>query len=385
VLRLSNSPAALSIVGVAWTLPQVVFLLVAGVVSDRLDRRRVMIGADILRALAVAVIGLLSVSGVLELWHIVVLVAFYGVGDAFFMPAFGAIVPDIVEKDLLVEANSVAQTVRPLALRLVGPAVGGFVVHFFSPGGAFLLDGLTFVASGICVALMHPRPSRRASGHAEPMMTEIRQGFGFVKLNAWLWGSLLAAAIGLLCFFGPVEVLVPFLVKNQMNGNAGDFGLILSVGGVGSILASLVVGRRGLPRRHVTSMYLSWGLGTIVLAFFAAATATWQGMIIGFAMGIAFSFGQIVWGTLMHRHVPSELLGRVTSVDWMVSLALTPLSFALVGPIASQIGAGATIAGAGVIGGLAVMACLLIPGVRAPEQGKGAHAVQEIEGQRLSI
>ena len=367
VLQISNSAAALSIVGVAWTLPQVAFLLVAGVVSDRIDRRAVMVAADVLRAVAIAGVGLLSIAGALELWHVVVLVALYGVGDAFFMPAFSAIVPDIVPRALLTEANSLAQTVRPMALRLFGPALGGFVVHVFSPGGAFLVDALTFVISAMCIALMRPRPMREAR-ESESVMIEIKEGFAFVRAHAWLWGTLLAASIGLLCFFGPVEVLVPFLVKNNMNGNAGDFGLILSVGGVGSILASLVIGRWGLPRREITFMYMSWSLGTFVIAFFAVARAPWQGMLAGLVMGAGFAAGQIVWGTLMHRHVPGNLLGRVSSVDWMVSMALTPVSFALVGPIVAAVGAKATIAGAGAVGGSAVLACLFIKGVRDLER-----------------
>jgi MFS family permease len=122
VYELSNAPTALSAVGVAWTLPMVLFLLLGGVVSDRLERRRVMIAADLVRGIAIGAIGALSLTGSLELWHLIVLVGIYGVGEAFFGPAFGAIVPDIVPQTLLVEANSVNQVVRPLAHRLIGPA-----------------------------------------------------------------------------------------------------------------------------------------------------------------------------------------------------------------------------------------------------------------------
>ena len=124
VLRLENAATALSLVGVAWTVPQVLFLLFAGVMSDRFERRKVLVLADVTRAIAIGGIGLLTISGSVELWHILVLVAFYGTGDALFMPAFGAIVPDIVPSNRLVEANSLDQFVRPLMLRFVGPAWG---------------------------------------------------------------------------------------------------------------------------------------------------------------------------------------------------------------------------------------------------------------------
>ncbi len=125
VYELSDAPTALSLVGLAMTVPNVVFLLIGGVVSDRFDRRRVLVAADLVRGLAVGAMGLLSLSGGLELWHLMVLAAIYGAGTAFFGPAFDAIVPDLVATDLLIQANALDQFVRPAAWRLAGPAIGG--------------------------------------------------------------------------------------------------------------------------------------------------------------------------------------------------------------------------------------------------------------------
>ena len=107
------------------TIPHVVFLLIGGVVSDRFDRRRVLLAADVVRGLSVAAMGGLSLRGAIELWHLMVLAAIYGGGTAFFGPAFDAMVPDLVATDLLAQANSVDQFVRPAAWRLLGPAIGG--------------------------------------------------------------------------------------------------------------------------------------------------------------------------------------------------------------------------------------------------------------------
>src|SRR5205823_2457367 len=126
------------------TVPMVLCLLVGGVVSDRMDRRRVMMSADAARGVAVAVMGVLSLAGRLELWHIVVAAALYGAANAFFGPSFDAIVPDLVPAGLLAEANSLDQLVRPAVLRLAGPAAGGLVIAAAGPGGAFLLDAATF-------------------------------------------------------------------------------------------------------------------------------------------------------------------------------------------------------------------------------------------------
>jgi len=115
VYQLSNVPTALSVVGLAISLPHVLFLLIGGVASDRFDRRRVMIAADGARGVAMAALGALSVIGVVQLWHVVALGALYGGGTAFFGPAFDSIVPDLVPTELLGEANSLDQFVRPAA------------------------------------------------------------------------------------------------------------------------------------------------------------------------------------------------------------------------------------------------------------------------------
>src|SRR3954447_23841923 len=147
VYALSNAATAMSIVGIAMTVPTIVFLLVGGVASDRLDRRRIMLCADLVRGVAVGVLALLSLSGALELWHVAVLVVFYGTGAAFFAPAFDAIVPELLPPDRLGQANALDQVLRPIALRLAGPAVGGFVVGALGAGTAFALDAATFVVS----------------------------------------------------------------------------------------------------------------------------------------------------------------------------------------------------------------------------------------------
>ena len=156
VYELSNSPSALALVGLAWTAPMVVFLLLGGVIADRFDRRRVMILSDAIRAVAVGAMGVLAVTGSLELWHLYALAALYGAGDALFPPAFGATIPDLVPQHLLVQANSVDGLVRPFAMQLVGPALGGVLVDAVGVGTVFLLDAGTFVVSMTMLALMRP-------------------------------------------------------------------------------------------------------------------------------------------------------------------------------------------------------------------------------------
>lgn len=375
VYEISNAPTALSVVGVAWTLPQVVFLLVSGVVSDRFDRRKVMIAADLVRAAAVGAIGVLAVTGALELWHILALVAFYGAGEALFMPAFTAIVPDIVPKDLIVEANSLDVLVRTMSGRLLGPVVGGAAIAALGTGGAFLLDGASFVVSAAALAAMtsRPLPVREATMSA---FAEVAEGLRFVRSQTWLWGTLASAAVSLLVFYGPWEVLLPYVVKNELEGSAQDLGLVFGAGGFGAVVASIVMSRRPLPRRHITFMYLAWTVSNVGLVVYGLASELWHVMAAAVVAGGLANAGMIVWMTLMQTRVPRELLGRVSSLDWFVSIGLIPVSFALTGPIAAATGAQETLIGAGVVAAVIIVAFLFVPGIRDTE-GDEAKSISD--------
>jgi DHA3 family tetracycline resistance protein-like MFS transporter len=371
--ELSDTPLALSAVGVAWTLPMVLMLLAGGVISDRRDRRRIMVTADLMRAVVVAVAAVLSLTGVLELWHLVVLVAIYGVGDALFLPSATAIVPSLVPRDEVVLANALEHLARPLTFRFAGPALGGILVAVGGAGLGFAVDAVTFLVSAACIASMRPAPAPAApevpgSTSRRTAAREIREGLAYVRSQAWLWATLASAALALLAFQGPLEVLVPYRIKHELGLGAATFGAVLAAGGLGRIIGALAIGQRGLPRRHVTVMYVSWALATAGIAGYAVATERWHLMAIAAVAGLLEGTGAIVWGTLMQTRVPGHLLGRVASLDWMVSTALIPVSFALAGPLGEAFGAQAVLLGAGAAGLVFGLAFLLVPGVRDPER-----------------
>jgi MFS family permease len=368
VYELSDAATALSLVGLAMTIPNVLFLLIGGVVSDRFDRRRVLLAADLIRGLAVAAMGVLSLNGTLELWHLMALAALYGGGTAFFGPAFDAIVPDLVASDLLIQANSLDQFVRPAAWRLAGPALGGFLVAW-STGGAFLIDAATFGISIVALLLMSPHPID-APMDAGPVtaMSDIREGFRFVRARVWLWGTLLAASFAYLLFIGPQEVLLPLLVKDHWGGDPKSLGFILAMGGVGAIGAALYMGQRAVPRRFITFMYVAWTLSTLAVAGYGFAYVPWQAMIACLLFNALETAGTIVWATTKQRLVPRHLLGRVSSLDWFISIGLLPLSFALTGPAANLFGTRATLIGAGVLGAIVTLSFLFLPGLRSIEE-----------------
>jgi len=383
VYALSNSPTALSLVFFAWTLPMVLLFLLTGVLADRFDRRMLMIAADVVRGASIGAMGVLSVTGNLELSHMFVLVAFYGAGEALFMPAFTAIVPEIVPKDILLEANALDHFVRPLTMRFLGPAVGGVLVATGSPGVALLADAATFVVSAVAVWMVKARPATRHE-HTSALK-EVAEGVRFARQHVWFWGTIVMASIGLLFFYGPLEVLIPYVVKNDLGGDAGDYGAVLACGGVGAILVSVAMGQRALPKRHMTFMFVTWGVGVLMVAAFALVSTVWQAMIASTLMSAMFTAGMIVWGTLMHKLVPIDLLGRVSSLDWLVSAALIPVSFLLTGPIAERIGVDTTLLGAGIIGCALTLVFLFLPGLHDTEKDGSLDEprVDELERERV--
>jgi MFS family permease len=379
---LSNSPSALSAVGLSWGLGLVAFLLVGGVLSDRLDRRRVLIFADVVRCAVLTVIGVLSITGALELWMLVVLAGLFGAGEAFSGPAFTAIIPDIVAEQDLVGANALEQFIRPVMFRLLGPLVGGAIIALSGVGTAFLVDAATFVVSAGCLLAL------RVAGHARTpvadgeedrspsMLRDLGEGWRFVRANTWLWAMLIGASIAILLFYGPSEVLIPFIVRNELHGSAAAFGAVLAGSGVGAVIGSFAMARIGMPRRPITFTFWVWGLCTAPMVLYAVITATWQPIAIAVVMGLGETMGEVVWTTLMQTRVPAGLRGRVSSLDWFASLGLVPLSFALTGPAASLFGVEATLVVGGALGTVVIIGLLyVVPGLRDEDARLTAPAV----------
>ena len=379
VLSIENRPGALALVGVAWSLPQVVLVIASGALSDRLERRHLMIAGDAIRFVAIGTLGFLSVfTDQLSIPIIIGLVVVYGSGQAVFQPAFTSITPAIVPADLLVQANSLAQLVRPFAMTLVGPLVGGVLITWVGVGWAFLADAATFAFSTVMILAMRTRRVPRESEDEESsFFADVAEGFRYVRRQRWLLIAMVAATVSLLAVWGPWETLVPIVVKNDLGGKASSLGFVFGAGGVGAVIAAAVFGQRGtLPRKPVTAMYLAWSLGMFGTAGFGFVTSVWQAMVVAFVTEGSITYLVVVWVTLVQRLVPDRLLGRVFSLDWMISTMGVPLSFAITGPTAEAIGHDATLIWAGALGGTITLAFMFVRGARGPERD-GSLATQE--------
>jgi MFS family permease len=351
--QLTDNPAVLGWISALYFAPTVVFIVAGGVLTDRVERRRMMIAADTLRAIATGVGAVLAITHHLTLWELGVVVALGGVGQALFAPAFGSIVPELVPGDLLPQANSLDMFVRTSA-GLIGPAIAGSVIATAGAGWAFAIDSGTFVVSAATALALTPRPFERPPERTR-VWHEARAGFAYVKAHTWLWATLLAGAFANIAS-GTRNVLLPFVIKYDLHESARVFGFIFAVGSAGALLSSLAFGERGLPRNPVRVSYVGWILSIGAVIVFGAAAHISAFFIVAFIGGIGNAIGNAIWFTLMHKHVPRHILGRVTSIDWMVSLSLWPVAAFFSGLIANAVGARATLVGAGVTG---VAVCVL--------------------------
>jgi hypothetical protein len=199
-------------------------------------------------------------------------------------------------------------------------------------------------------------------------LAEMREGFAYIRTRPWIWATLVSAMFSLLFFVGPVQVLVPYQVKNDLGLGPEALGAILAFGALGAIAMGLAVGHFGLPRRRVTVMYLGFTIGIALIAGYGVMTSLWQALIISAIGNAMFELGDVIWTTMLQQGVPRNYLGRVSSLDWMLSTGLVPVSFALVGPVSNALGPGPTLVVGGLLGAVAMISLLFVPGVRDPER-----------------
>ncbi|HEY5248244.1 MAG TPA: MFS transporter [Dermatophilaceae bacterium] len=385
---LSHTPTALAMLGVCATVPQLLALLGSGILSDRVERRRILLGADVIRFVAVLIVAVLVMSGQTHMWQLAVLSVVYGLGAGVAAPAFDAIIPDLVPNQDLQQANALDQFLRPAMLRLGGPALGGVLIAIHGAGTAFLFDALTFLVSAVCVWLMGASPRAVALSdlsEGPSLLADALAGVRFVKSRTWLWGTLASTTMAYLLFMGPTEVLLPYVVKEVLHGTASDFGVILGAGGVGAIAAAFIVGQMGLPRCQLTFMYLCWTVASLAVAGYGLARSGWQLMMICLVLNGLEAVGTVAWATTRQLLVPAEMLGRVSSLEWFASIAGLPVSYALTAPVAALIGAQTTFIAAGVLSGGVTLAALFLPHMRDADGALTAAQQPTPQGQKQGL
>lgn len=388
VLALTGSGTAMGAALVAEMLPLVLFMLIGGVAADRLPRRLTMLWSDGGRAVVTLIVAGLGLANLLQFWHLLALAFLFGLAEAFFRPAYQSIAPELVPVGDLPSANALTSLSRNVST-LIGPAIGAALVGLSSTSLAFAFDGLTFIASAVCLWLMGsqpvgmgayaattspstmdaggdglervlasrslaegvtpgvaaveiemPAPSRPASG-LRSAWADIKEGVSYVTGSTWLWLTIALAALGNVGM-APLQVALPKLVHDTYHQGVWLLGATLSATAAGSIVAALIMGQMGRIHRRGLLAYLGLLLTNVAeISFglpFAARLAPGLPLVAGVGVGIGVGFFEVVWLTTLQELVPADKLGRVSSVDWLGSLCLQPVGLALVGALVDSMG-----------------------------------------------
>jgi MFS family permease len=363
VLLLTGSATAMGIVVIASLAPTIVFVLIGGVTADRLPRRLIMLSSDAGRAIVVLLITLLTVMHLLQFWHLVALSLLFGVVDGFFAPAYRSIAPQLVEKEMLQSANSLTQ-MGTLMSGLFGPTLGAICVAVAGPASAFALDGLSFLVSvGCLLAMRIPHTSQPQTDIIDEkqvkqqglrgVLVDIREGLRYVTGSSWLWVTITIASVANITFFGPMAVALPKLVHDVYGTGAWLYGVISTADALGALIATIIIGQmRHLRKRGLlayTALLISCS-GLLVLGLpFPRMAEPIIAPTASFFMGLGLGVFQVIWVTILQELIPTDKLGRVSSIDMMGSYVLLPLGIAIVGVLTDRFGPALMFIGGGTL------------------------------------
>ena len=351
-----GSPTDVGLVLAAHAVPLVGFILLGGVVADRIARTRVMIASDAARCALHALLAALIFTGAVEIWHIVVIEALYGCAEAFFKPAQTGLLPQTVPEEEIQPARAASGTIETVA-EFAGPALATVLVLGLGAGWAFAIDAATFLVS--IAFLLRVRPRERGEAPvAQTVLADLRDGWRAVRERAWLWSILLCFSAAVLLSFAPWFTLGP-TVAEDVYGSTGVFGVLVAAAGAGTI-AGAVTGFRWRPLHPLrTGMLLAlmWPASMLAVALGLPLGVVVPGCVLA-GFGIAL-FG-IWWETALAERVPPHLLSRVSAYDWMVSLSLLPIGDLLAGPLGEALGEQAVLAVGTAAATLALAAGLLV-------------------------
>jgi MFS family permease len=344
-IQLTHSPVSLGAVLMAAAVPRAVFLLIGGVVSDRLPPRLIMLVANALRAVLMALLTALVMFQATQLWHLYLFAISFGVVDGFFIPAAKSIIPSLVTKELLAASNALNMGTTQL-LVLIGPAFGGLLIAITGIQTAFAIDTASFLVTTLTLLLMKgrrkPSPAFDSSMKKTTLKSKIfsliagiREGLNYVWNNPPLRVVLLVITILNLIFVGPLQVGIVSLAQSRFPGGVIALGIMNSALGGGGLLGTLMPGvLRRLPKLGVLMLSLAsiQGFGMFLLGYIS--NIVWAGVTIAI-LGCCSGFFTVVGITWIQKQTLPEMLGRVMSLGMLSSFGVAPFSYALAGTLAA--------------------------------------------------
>ena len=359
ILDVTGSASDLGIVLAAAWLPQVAFVLIGGVIADRLPRSLILVGSNLTSGAAQAVVAVLLLTGSAELWHLLVTQVVRGAAVAFFLPAMEAVIPQTVRPPLLQQANAVIR-LSFSTTTILGASAGGALVATAGPGWAFAFDAATYLASALVLSRM------RRQGAVElgerRFFRELREGWDEFRARTWVWVVVVASGVSNCVWMGAAQVLTPLVARESLGG-AGAFGAIVAGRSVG-VLVGGGVALRFRPSRPLLAGLLAWLGVTAFLVALAVPAPLAVVIAAAVASGVGLELFNVFYATSMQEHIPAERLARVWSYDALGSFVLIPTGFAVAGPAADAFGVSTTLWAAAAVAAASVVVPLLLRDVR---------------------
>jgi MFS family permease len=334
VLEVSDSPSALGTVLAAMSIPMVVFLLVGGVIADRFGRTLVIQTSNVVSGLCQLGIASLVLSGHAQVWQLACLAAVIGTSSAMSFPALASVLPQLVPREQLQQANVLISMMRG-TLTVVGPSVAGILVVTVGPGWALAVDGASYLGAAVLLLRVKiPAPVRR--GDAPSMLVELREGWTVFRTTTWLWVVVLAFGALNAIHSGAISTLGPVLAKQSDIGERG-WGLILSAEAVGLLAMTLVMTRVRLERPLLFGMV---GIGALALPMVMLGLHPHVVPVMAVAVlaGAGTEIFNLGWNLAMQENIADDMLSRAYSYDALGSFVAIPVGQLLFGPLGVAFG-----------------------------------------------
>jgi MFS family permease len=357
VLDAGGNAGALGLILAARLASSVLFSLLAGVLTDRLSRKKVMFWADFLRGILSVVIVFATDA---PLWFFAVILFVMGAGEAFIFPASGAILPSILPEDKLPMGNAF----RSISIRLtaiVGPGVGGALIALAGSKITFLVLGILYFVGSILILPIKENREGETPHDSGSMFHEIREGIRLVRSIPWIAACLLGVSIPLMLIIGVESVFLPIISRREF-GSDRVFAISLIAFSIGATITA-IIGSKYKTNRPGLISNLSWMFFIAIPISMAFPFAPWFVILCYFIAGAATEPYGIHWPSAIQREVPREFQGRVFSLDYLVSLGLIPIGMALAAPMTSLVGETKYFLFAAVVHLVCIGATLSVPGV----------------------
>lgn len=361
IAKTLNLEASLGIVFVALSVPRLIFMIVGGAVADKFPKKNIMFYSNIIRAILVATILTWFIVGDVTLYTFALFALFFGLADAFFWSADGSILPELVEKSRLTQANSLTQMTNQGSV-ILGPVLGGILIKFTNYETIFSITILLLIIAAILVQkIQFTVPEKTETDKS--MFTSIKEGISYVKESPFLSTFLICSAFLNLFLIGPMQVGFPLFVKNVLHGDSLQFSYLEAAVGGGMAIGAVIVGLKNINRRRGLFCIIMMLLSGVFFLSINFSTVLWQALLAGMFYGITIAMAIVPLMAMIQSTVKEEMMGRVMSLLMLSSMGFIPLSYAFT---SLALGIGIPIVTVMKSGAIAVIVFVLFVAIRVP-------------------